>query len=255
MSYTEKLIIKMRMFKIIPYCFKLYFFFGRIIYKQTKMSLNKLSLDVERGRDIQLRIGCAELKVNEITFDGVDGDAGDALISDGNGNISVGEIPPPVSVSTFGMIRNTNTGTGPFPVPIGGGNMYLASDTSVVNETILPPAYYALAPNGLQILQSGKYKITLAYHYFVNSPIILYSRVQLSVNGDLSISQPATTSSHYHNGTVPIGEQDFHSASMTDILSVNAGDVIGWGVFQNSQVAVTISNDSWFLTAERMGDL
>lgn len=215
------------------------------------MSLNKLSLSTQKGLDLDLKIGCVELKVNEVKFEGLDGDSGDVLTTDGNGSLS---LSPVKKISTFGLIRNTNTSQGPFIVPSGGGTMYITTDTSVASQILLPPEFYSLTPTGLQILQSGKYRVEVFADFSINSVNDLYVNTQCSINGDTSFQQKLSKTTFFHKGTLPAPQQSPFRSSLIEILDANENDTLAFGIFNQDTSNISVNPNVWFIAIERVAD-
>ena len=209
------------------------------------MSLNKLT-DVQKGVDIKLKVGCVELKVNELQFDGVDGKEGDVLQTDGGGVLT---LAPITKDATHGIIRNTNTTTGPFNVPAGGGNMLITTDTTVADEVSLPATLYTLTATGLQILQAGRYRVDVYAKVIVNSALKVFISGQLSINGADVFTQKAAKSSVYFDGSIA---NDGFEQCLTEYVDAAANDTISFGLLNKDAAPLSVNPDAWYLAISRV---
>ena len=147
------------------------------------MSFNKLLIDVDRGVDQKCNIGCTELKINNLFFDGQElAEDGSVLESDGNGNMSL--------VQVFQKRRGTILSNGSPQINFGlvqYPNFKIAS----LNRTSweVSDAYYGIALDGVQTRKTGKYQVNASITIGVANNTPLYFHF-VSKNNFISDNNP-----------------------------------------------------------------
>ena len=186
------------------------------------MSLNKFT---DKGKKKEwMKIGCQEIKINELTIVGDLGQDGDVLTSDALGNLTLqpAPIPPPppnVPIESFFMYGSTNIINN---IPTAQYPNFTAD--VIVNSNFnstLKPAYYTFnAGTGeITFLQSGDYMAILsvdmampAQNYFAT---FLLNDVRTSQQG---VSSERTTGSQ------------LEYLHLADTVQATAGQTLGIGI-------------------------
>ena len=201
------------------------------------MSLNKLSLSVEKGVALGLRVGCAELKVGSVTFNGVDGDPGDSLVTDGAGTLSFG---PSLQARSYGWIGFD--GIAYFGPTIDSYPVW-AIPTVAPNVSGFDPAFYSADANGLTALVSGKYEVVASIWM---SQAAADPRLMFTVLVDAAYTAPnAAVTLSDSAGSNVLGFQ------VTETFDLTAGQQLSLGVSRGlGSSASTIVR--WRLSAKKI---
>lgn len=119
------------------------------------MSLNRLSVNVDRGVDLDLQIGCTALKVGDIFWDGKEGgNESDLLECDGAGNLSLVEVFKKRRAWMRSLESSYNINVQLFSF----GYLPISINKSAWE---LSDFYYALAADGIKVTKNGRYQIIL----------------------------------------------------------------------------------------------
>ena len=201
------------------------------------MSLNKLSLSVEKGVALGLRVGCAELKVGAVAFNGVDGDPGDALVTNGAGELSFG---PSLQARSYGWVGYDDIAYfGPtinsYPV--------WAIPTVAPNVSGFDPAFYSADANGLTVVSAGKYEVVASIWL---SQTVADPRLMFTVLVDAAYAAP--------NAAVTLSDgvgSDVLGFQVTETFDLAAGQQLSLGVSRGlGSSASTIVR--WKLSAKKI---
>lgn len=193
------------------------------------MSLNRLSVDVQRGINLDFRIGCTAIQVNEIYWDGKEGGSeGDLLECDGLGNLSLVEVFKKRRAWMRSLASDYNINVNLFSF----GYISISNNQSAWQ---LSDFYYDLDPNGIKVIKDGRYRITINMEFTaLAQPCTIGIGVMIN-NTKLSGMGLQTVTTNIGSDVCGVSIADERELSINDVVKICGA----------SSPATTLSISTW----------